>query len=184
MMTSLERLMSLRAGDLMSRDVVLVTACQSMGEAAALLREHELRSAPVVDDQGHCVGVLSASDFLHPGLIGRDAAAGGTGSSWKHAPAGGQSPEPFHIEETGGERVSRFMTSALHTVDEDTPLLQVARTLCGAHVHHLIVLDEHRRPQGVISSLDLVAAVTAAIDEAKASRAAEGCGAGQGERMS
>lgn len=51
------------AGDLMSRDVKKVGDYLSLAEAARQLDAWGVRGAPVVDEQGQCVGVLSVSDL-------------------------------------------------------------------------------------------------------------------------
>lgn len=56
-------LLELRACDLMSRDVTTVQAEMPLNEAARRLMKANVRGAPVVDEQGHCVGVLSVSDL-------------------------------------------------------------------------------------------------------------------------
>jgi len=54
---------SLTANDLMSRDIVTVRTDMPLREAAVYLAKHEIHGAPVVDDMGRCVGVLSVSDL-------------------------------------------------------------------------------------------------------------------------
>ena len=54
----------LTAADLMIRDVVTIPADLPLQEAARLLSRTQISGAPVVDSQGKCVGVLSATDFL------------------------------------------------------------------------------------------------------------------------
>jgi len=57
-------LLALTAQDMMSRDVVTIPRQMSLRDAARLLRRACVSGAPVVDEQGRCVGVLSAADFL------------------------------------------------------------------------------------------------------------------------
>ena len=57
-------LLALTAQDVMSREVVTIPRQMSLREAARLLRRASVSGAPVVDEQGRCVGVLSAADFL------------------------------------------------------------------------------------------------------------------------
>jgi CBS-domain-containing membrane protein len=64
MITTTRSLSDLTAGDLMSRDVITIPAQMSLQEAAQLLRRAEITGAPVVDESGVCIGVLSAVDFL------------------------------------------------------------------------------------------------------------------------
>jgi|SRR5579875_123582 CBS domain-containing protein len=55
---------ALTAGDLMTRDVISLPVEMPLRDAARLLRQAQVSGAPVVDQQGRCVGVLSAADFL------------------------------------------------------------------------------------------------------------------------
>ena len=55
---------TLTAGDLMTRNVILLRAEMALRDAARLLRQTQVSGATVVDSQGRCVGVLSAADFL------------------------------------------------------------------------------------------------------------------------
>lgn len=57
-------LMSLTAADLMSRQVVQLPEDLPLREAAQLLLRNQIGGAPVIDRQGRCVGVLSATDYL------------------------------------------------------------------------------------------------------------------------
>jgi CBS-domain-containing membrane protein len=56
--------LALTAADIMSREVVTVPHHTTVRDAAALLRRARVSGAPVVDDQGRCVGALSSVDFL------------------------------------------------------------------------------------------------------------------------
>jgi CBS domain-containing protein len=65
-MTTLETpLLELTAEDLMSRNVVVISQHMSLKAAAHLLAQAEVSGAPVVDEEGRCVGVLSAADLMH-----------------------------------------------------------------------------------------------------------------------
>jgi CBS domain-containing protein len=54
----------LTAGDVMSRDVETISADLSLREAAVRLARSEIHGAPVVDETGQCVGVLSVADII------------------------------------------------------------------------------------------------------------------------
>ncbi len=62
--TTSKSLLTLTAEELMTRDVVTIPQGASLPEAAKLLRSARVGGAPVVDEQGRCVGVLSAVDYL------------------------------------------------------------------------------------------------------------------------
>lgn len=164
MNSAIERLLSLRVADVMTKNVVQIPAHESMTHAAEVFAENRISGAPVVDEQGRCVGILTGSDFVL-----REKVQNSTGES----PAGALgdvsgkdgSDQPYHIEEMAQDMVSTHMSPAVQSVAESAPLMQAARTLCGEHIHRLIVLDEKDRPKGVISTLDIVAAVIHAIEE-------------------
>ncbi|MEK6236133.1 MAG: CBS domain-containing protein, partial [Planctomycetales bacterium] len=79
---------------------------------------------------------------------------------------------PFHrsfqIDEWGEEMVSARMSPAVQTVRMDVSVMQAARDMCAEHIHRLIVLDETGRVAGVATTLDFMAAVLNAVDEAEA----------------
>lgn len=64
MPATIKSLLALTAGDVMSRDLVLLTEDMPLREAAHLLLQNQIGGAPVVDAQGRCVGVVSTTDFL------------------------------------------------------------------------------------------------------------------------
>lgn len=64
MVTSTTEMLALTTGDVMARDVVVIPRRTPLPDAAALLRRADVGGAPVVDEQGRCVGILTASDFL------------------------------------------------------------------------------------------------------------------------
>lgn len=53
--------------------------------------------------------------------------------------------------------VRHYMTVDVVTVAPQTPLPELARRMIDAHIHRLIVVDEERKPVGVVSSTDLLA---------------------------
>ncbi len=161
MRNTIERLRSLRVCDVMSKAVVPVSANQTMADAAAVFMKNNITGAPVVDEQGHCVGVLSTVDFARREGAGAPSSLSGVGHELRrNGPAA-----PLQIEEVDDELVRAHMASAVQTVPADVPLLHAARMMCVGHVHRLPVLDERGHPIGMLTSLDLVAAMVQATDE-------------------
>lgn len=166
MNSAIERLLSLRVCDIMNRNVVTVDQNSTMAEAAATLNAHDVSGVPVVDHAGRVVGVLSNSDFTL-----RERARGG-GS--EHASGGlphrieeDDLPRAtgIHIEAYPEDRVREHMSPLVQTIDVNATMMNAARVMCGEHIHRLVIIDETNRPIGVVSSLDLVATMVAAIEE-------------------
>src|SRR3712207_3607702 len=70
-------LMARTAGDLMTEVLVTIPQDMSLQAAAHRLALHQISGAPVVNDDGVCVGVLSATDFVHLVEQGRRGALRG-----------------------------------------------------------------------------------------------------------
>lgn len=64
MTTTTKALRELTAGDLMTRDVTVLSEAMPLREAARLMLQKQIGGAPVVNADGQCVGVLSAIDFV------------------------------------------------------------------------------------------------------------------------
>src|SRR5262249_60651779 len=53
----------MRAGDLMSRDVITVYPEDRVGYAARLMRDYDFGSLPVVDQEGRLIGMITDRDI-------------------------------------------------------------------------------------------------------------------------
>jgi predicted transcriptional regulator len=146
--------------DVMTLEVVTVAVNNTMSEAADVFFEHQITGAPVVDELGHCVGMLSATDFAHSKaeeLDGRKQVG-----NFLHSR---HSSGLYSIDEVRHDLVKRHMSSAIQTMDQDAPLLTAARCMCLEHVHRLLVIDSSGSPVGMLTSLDLIAALISAVDD-------------------
>ena len=59
------RLISLTASDVMTREPVTLHAGDSIASAVETLEQHEITGAPVIDDDGKLIGVISLWDVVH-----------------------------------------------------------------------------------------------------------------------
>lgn len=143
---------ALIAEDLMSRPVEAIPAKMSLREAARLLRRAQISGAPVVDSEGRCVGVLSATDFVrateHVGEV-REHAQPSVCSEW----------QMVDTDNLPDEAVCDYMTSDPVTAPCGTRITELARMLLDAHIHRVVIVDARRRPVGIVSSTDILAAV-------------------------
>jgi len=149
MRRSCKRLFDCTAEDLMTRDVVSIPQAMSMQEAAHRLSAAGVSGAPVMDDAGWCVGVLSRGDLVRAMDEG--------------AP---RPSEPsffgeWQMEEDadGKGEVARLMTQALIAVPPEASLAEIAWTMHSSRVHRVLVQDEAGRVVGVVSSLDVLGAL-------------------------
>jgi CBS-domain-containing membrane protein len=164
MNSAIERLLGLRVSDVMNTSVRTISVNATMAEAAATLAQHEISGAPVVDPQGHCVGILSVTDFALREL--RQTGASETGRiGWEPDVVSNADHKALRLESYAEDRVEQHMSPAVQTINQTATLINAARVMCREHIHRLVIIDAEERPVGMISSLDLVAAMVAAVEE-------------------
>ncbi len=138
------------AQDVMTTDVITVTRDQSLAQVRDLFIHKKISGAPVVDEAGELVGVISLYDLLRsesdPAPYHRDG-------FWLDLSV---LEEPLH---TVAENltVADSMSSTSFHVGEMTPLHNVTGLMTLHKLHRIIVTRGRRQVAGVISSLDLVA---------------------------
>ena len=57
------------------------------------------------------------------------------------------------------------MSRRLISVREDTPLVELARFMCDGHWHRVTVIDSQGRLNGIVSTMDILAALVQTADE-------------------
>lgn len=141
------------AADLMSRYVITIPATMSLRSAGRLLWGAQVSGAPVVDELGRCVGVLSTTDFLKLMQSARptlhDVPPAHMFCDW----------QVQDLAELPEDRVSEFMTPDPVTVAPDCPLAELAHRMLDAHIHRVVIIDTLGRPSGIVSTTDILAAV-------------------------
>lgn len=120
---------SIRVGEIMTREVVTVRPEASLQELAYLLSRHQISGAPVMDDQGALLGVVSHSDLADSMARGEDRAT-----------------------------VADIMAPYVYCASEETGLTELADLMLEKRIHRVLVLREHRLV-GLVSSLDLIRAL-------------------------
>jgi CBS-domain-containing membrane protein len=154
----IKRLQDLRVADAMSRKVACISGSDTMHRAAGVLANHSATGAPVIDDAGRCIGVLSATDFITFEME-RSEELPAHGRVTNRPPRGG---------DVAWNSVQRFMATAVQTISDQAPLLQAAKMMCGEHIHRIVVLDDRSIPIGIVTTLDVVSALLSAINEQEA----------------
>jgi CBS domain-containing protein len=152
-------LRGLTAGDVVHRTVLALPQEMSLVKAAQLLRKRHWCAAPVTDSSGRCVGVLSAMDILRWNLEERRSGPKGiapTGCVWCDW-------QIVDVKSTEQDDVVQYMTRDALLVTPATPLVLIAKILLKPDSGPVVVVDEERRPLGVLSSKDILAALAFAV---------------------
>jgi len=152
------RLQAATAADMMVENPISLRADANVHEALALLTDKGFSAAPVIDEAGRPVGVLSRSDLL---VHDREK-----GDYLKPSPTyyyeqelhtrDGQPMPGFQVENVDTTSVSELMTPAVFAVAPSTLAAKVVSDLIGLRVHRLFVVDGDGVLIGVVSSLDVL----------------------------
>jgi CBS domain-containing protein len=144
--------------DVMTRNVVSVMPGHSIRHAAQIMLEHRVSGLPVVDGDGHLVGILTEGDLL------RRVEYGLTGGRphWIAAtsPEGGARD----YVKSHSWRVADVMTKPAATVTENTSLADVAVLFGTRGIKRLPVLRDGQ-VVGIVSRADLLRIIAAARPE-------------------
>lgn len=151
--------MARTAREVMQTYLISVNPETPLLEVHRLFVDEEINGAPVVDETGRLLGVISSVDLLRAVEEEHDAASSGSsylrdflefsGSDWQE---GSDNFQDRLAERT----VADAMTRGGITVTPDTLIPEVAATLRKHRIHRVFVVDGEQLC-GVISTFDLVA---------------------------
>ncbi|HUU15196.1 MAG TPA: CBS domain-containing protein [Terriglobia bacterium] len=146
------------AKEVMNPSVETVRDDLTVQELAAFLTEKEITGAPVVNERGKLVGVVSAMDIVENAAEGADFVPGGESGPHvrqdvrEHINPGDL--RRMHVENSGLQ-VREIMTPTVFTIPEDTPVEKIAQTMISGRVHRLLV-TRRGRMVGIVTTLDLL----------------------------
>ena len=143
----------MKASDIMVSPVITVKAGTLVKELAKLLVEHGISAAPVVDDQGKLVGIVSEGDLIRRSEIGTERRR----SWWLLLVSEDQALAADYIK-THGLRVADVMTRNVLTAAPDTPLHEIARTMEKRAIKRVPVVRDGQIV-GIVSRANLVQAI-------------------------
>jgi CBS domain-containing protein len=124
---------SARVKDFMTADPVSLAPDMDIHRAMKILLEREISGAPVLDEQGGLVGILSIKDCLRVAFSAS-----------------------YH-QEWGG-RVSEFMSSEVQTIESDTDIVEAAELFLKVRYRRFPVVTNGRL-DGLISRYDVLRAL-------------------------
>lgn len=142
------------AADLMTANPVSLREDCTLKEAVAFLVDRNVSGAPVIDEAGRPVGVLTQTDIL---IHDREEV--------EHIPApevdcGRPLPrdwwDSFQIERVDTTPVRELMTPAVFCVAQETSAWGVIEQMRELNVHRLFVVDHNGVLVGVVSAMDIV----------------------------
>ncbi len=131
---------TLRAGNLMTLDPITIGSDQPASDAERLLKTYRVSGLPVVDGD-ELVGVISQADLM----VARSSEM--IGVNWDRM------------------RVRHLMTHPAISIHQTATLAHAAKLMIRHHIHRLVVVSDEGQPIGVLTTLDLLRAVTGDVDD-------------------
>lgn len=145
----------------MQKDVVTVTANTPLSEVETVIADARVGGVPVTDSAGHVIGVLSLRDLVD--RYASDPDARPRRSGFYHVDAEELDEEDldaYELPEEGEETAEQVMTGQVLSVPPTATLREVARTMVKHQVHRLLVQDVGNKMVGIVSTMDIVRAMT------------------------
>jgi CBS-domain-containing membrane protein len=149
----------LRVQDVMTRSVISVAPDAPIREIASLLSERRISGVPVVDAEGHLLGVVSEADFLveaQGGTASRPSAIARLfGRTGEHEPPG---------DRQFARTAQELMTAPVITVAPSALIADAAALMTRERINRLPVVEDGRLV-GIVTRADLVRAYVRTDEE-------------------
>lgn len=140
----------------MTRNVVCVKQFLSVEALTSLFLERGFSAAPVVDDNGKPVGVVSKTDLLREVQDRADTEERVPDRRVRRQEERVELGLGFQITRIARATVGEIMTPIPLTLSEDAPLSEAAALITLGGVHHLPVVRQDGKVVGILSALDVV----------------------------
>ena len=141
------------AKDIMTQEIVSVSPDLLVEKLAALLVENKISGAPVVDDEGDLIGVVTESDLIDQTKNVHIPTVVSILDSFLFLESPSKMDE--EIQKMVGRKVEDICTKKPIVVQADTPLSDVATIMAEKNLHTLPVMEENRLV-GVIGKTDII----------------------------
>jgi predicted transcriptional regulator len=155
----------LTARDLMKSDILTVGPSMTLADLERFLVEHKITGAPVVDEEGKIIGVVSRSDIVKQLVVEHSLAGYVVDYQSDAGLLGGADAEressleaAISADHLRSQTVGDVMTRSVISVTAETPLPELVREMHSRHVHRLIV-TEGDVPVGIVTTIDLIARI-------------------------
>jgi len=147
----------LKAGDIMTKDVITVSPTTTIEEFARILVDKRISGAPVVDDKGELIGIVTENDLIRK-------------NKRFHIPTiirlfdafimlQSQSMIESEIKAMAAVNVEDIYIREVYTVSENTPVDEIASMMTDRKIHLVPVVDG-KTIRGIIGKIDIIRALS------------------------
>jgi CBS domain-containing protein len=141
------------ATDIMTREVISVTLETTVKELARLLTANNISGVPVVNDSGEVIGVVTESDLIDQNKKVHIPTVVSILDSFLFLESTDKMDQ--EIRKIAGSTVADIYTSEIVTVDEQTPIDEMATLMSERNIHTLPVLNEGKLT-GIVGKRDII----------------------------
>jgi CBS domain-containing protein len=144
----------MKAADVMVTDVITLRPQDTVKTAAAVLLDKRISAAPVIDDEGRLVGIVSEGDLMRRAEIGTERRR-----SWWLELMVAPETKAAEFVKAHAVKVADVMTKSLVTATEETSLRDVA-TLLEKNGIKRVPIVRGEKVAGIVSRRNLLQAFT------------------------
>jgi len=159
----------LKAKDIMEREVIQVPASLTISELAQLFEAKHITGAPVVDDFGKLIGVVSETDLMHLSAH-HEREREETHPYFKEFEEEGLFKEDIDFDELNKpteKTVDEIMTPWTYSAPEEASVADVAGLMIKYGVHRVIIVDANAQVKGIVTTMDIARAVAHLCGESR-----------------
>ncbi len=150
---ALKRLMhSVKARDIMTKEVISVGIHTSSKETAEAMAKHSVSGVPVIDDQDRVIGIISEKDFLF--RMGNKEIRSFMSIIARCLENKGCLAVPIRKQ-----KAEDIMTFPVITVSEDTPVFDIVNCFAEENINRVPVLSQEMKLVGIVSRADALQSV-------------------------
>ncbi|MDJ0522887.1 MAG: CBS domain-containing protein [Planctomycetota bacterium] len=150
------------ARDIMRKDVVTVNYATPLSDVERRLSDHRISGAPVTDESGHIIGVVSLKDLVERYAENAESQPR-RGPGYFHLSSeemGDEDYDTFEVPDEAEETAGDIMTGEVFSVSADAGLRQIAGEMVRHRVHRLLV-EEGGKYIGLISTMEILDSLSA-----------------------
>lgn len=151
--------------DVMTPNPKSISENTTLRECAEAMRQRGIHTAPVIDDAGRPIGVISRSDIVEYWTRERNR------STFHSGPLDGQSQ--WRPKQPGDDATARdLMNPVVFDVHQSTPIARVVEKLLALEVRCLFVTDEQGVLIGAVSVFDVLRHIAGNVENTEIAPAA------------
>jgi CBS domain-containing protein len=154
--------MSITAADIMTRELVTARPDDTVAAVAKLLSDRDISAAPVCDEQGQVLGMISEGDLIRP--FGKENAL--KRAWWLNLLAEGTDLAPAFVDYIRAEhrRARDLMVTPVITAPDNASVPEIADLLTRHRIKRVPIMRDGKLV-GIVSRADVVHALAATPDE-------------------